>query len=99
MEEYLADLWGGGEDGEAEPEWVEEERRQFKEFRDKNGDGKLDRQEVEDWILPQDFDHSDVSHFSAHNTCAIQTCLPLFQMQAKMLFHLGGNASSCFRGG
>ena len=71
MEEYLADLWGGGEDGEAEPEWVEEERRQFKEFRDKNGDGKLDRQEVEDWILPQDFDHSDVSHFSTHKTCAI----------------------------
>jgi len=60
MEEYLADLWGGGEEGEAEPEWVDEERKQFKEFRDKNGDGKLDRQEVEDWILPQDFDHSDV---------------------------------------
>ena len=60
MEEYLADLWGG-EEGGKEPEWVEEERKQFKEFRDKNGDGKLDRQEVEDWILPQDFDHSDVS--------------------------------------
>jgi len=60
MEEYLADLWGGGEGGEKEPEWVEEERKQFKEFRDRNGDGKLDRQEVEDWILPQDFDHSDV---------------------------------------
>jgi len=59
MEEYLADLWGG-EEGGKEPEWVEEERKQFKEFRDKNGDGKLDRQEVEDWILPQDFDHSDV---------------------------------------
>jgi len=60
MEEYLADLWTGGEAGEKEPEWVEEERKQFKEFRDKNGDGKLDRQEVEEWILPQDFDHSDV---------------------------------------
>ena len=61
MEEYLADLWTGGETGEKEPEWVEEERKQFKEFRDRNGDGKLDRQEVEEWILPQDFDHSDVS--------------------------------------
>jgi len=60
MKEYLADLWGGEEDGEKEPEWVEEERKQFKEFRDKNGDGKLDRQEVEEWILPQDLDHSDV---------------------------------------
>jgi len=60
MEEYLADLWTGGETGEKEPEWVEEERKQFKEFRDRNGDGKLDRQEVEEWILPQDFDHSDV---------------------------------------
>lgn len=60
MEEYLADLWTGGETGEKEPEWVEEERKQFKEFRDKNADGKLDRQEVEEWILPQDFDHSEV---------------------------------------
>ena len=41
MEEYLADLWTGGETGEKEPEWVEEERKQFKEFRDKNADGKL----------------------------------------------------------
>ena len=66
MDEYLADLWTGGENGEKEPEWVEEERKQFKEFRDRNGDGKLDRQEVEEWILPQDFDHSDVSHIRIH---------------------------------
>jgi len=60
MEEYLADLWTGGEGAGTEPEWVEEERNQFRQYRDKNNDGKLDRQEVEDWILPPDFDHSDV---------------------------------------
>ena len=29
-----------------EPEWVTNEKKQFKEFRDKNGDGKMDRDEV-----------------------------------------------------
>ena len=26
-----------------------------------NGSGKLDRQEVEKWILPQDFEHSEMN--------------------------------------
>ncbi|CAG0920841.1 unnamed protein product [Notodromas monacha] len=41
LEEYIGDLFHG-EPGETEPDWVTQEREQFKEFRDKNGDGYLD---------------------------------------------------------
>lgn len=38
-------------DGNAdEPEWVKTEREQFVEFRDKNRDGKMDKEETKDWI-------------------------------------------------
>ena len=47
------------EHGEAEPEWVASERAQFNEFRDKNKDGKMDREETLDWILPSDYDHAE----------------------------------------
>lgn len=47
------------EGGEAEPEWVESERQQFSEFRDKNNDGKMDTEETLDWILPSDYDHAE----------------------------------------
>lgn len=46
-----------GED--EEPEWVTTERQQFTEFRDKNKDGKMDREETRDWILPHDYDHAE----------------------------------------
>uniref|UniRef100_A0A8C6P1M3 Reticulocalbin-3 n=1 Tax=Nothobranchius furzeri TaxID=105023 RepID=A0A8C6P1M3_NOTFU len=47
-------------DGDAsEPEWVKTEREQFTEFRDKNKDGKMDKEETRDWILPTDYDHAD----------------------------------------
>lgn len=46
------------ENGEEEPEWVASERQQFADFRDKNGDGKMDREETLDWILPADYDHA-----------------------------------------
>lgn len=42
-----------------EPEWVKTEREQFTEFRDKNKDGKMDKEETRDWILPNDYDHAD----------------------------------------
>lgn len=42
-----------------EPEWVTTERQQFTEFRDKNKDGKMDKDETRDWILPQDYDHAE----------------------------------------
>lgn len=47
------------QDGEEEPEWVATERQQFSEFRDKNKDGKMDKEETMDWILPSDYDHAE----------------------------------------
>lgn len=47
------------EDEMDEPDWVATEREQFSEFRDKNKDGKMDREETMDWILPADYDHAE----------------------------------------
>jgi hypothetical protein len=58
LEEYIGDLYHGAP-GEQEPDWVSQERDQFKEFRDKNGDGYLDEEEVKAWIMPPDYDHSE----------------------------------------
>lgn len=52
------DMYNSEDDGE-EPEWVAVERQQFAEFRDKNNDGKMDREETLDWILPSDYDHAE----------------------------------------
>lgn len=61
LEEYIADLYHeAGDGGEAEvPEWVVNEKEQFKEYRDKDKDGKLNVEEVKDWIIPPDYDHTD----------------------------------------
>ena len=47
------------DDDEDEPDWLKTEREQFAAFRDKDGDGKLSRQEVAEWIMPEDYDHSE----------------------------------------
>nr|XP_020512955.2 calumenin-A-like [Labrus bergylta] len=47
------------EEESEDPEWVESERQQFMEFRDKNKDGKMDKEETLDWILPSDYDHAE----------------------------------------
>ncbi|KAK4831937.1 hypothetical protein QYF61_020314 [Mycteria americana] len=58
LEEYIGDMYS--HDGDAdEPEWVKTEREQFVEFRDKNRDGKMDKEETKDWILPSDYDHAE----------------------------------------
>lgn len=59
LQEYIGDMYGGGEDGEEEPEWVVSEREQFTKFRDRNGDGFMDVEETKAWIIPPDFDHSE----------------------------------------
>lgn len=54
----LGDMYN--QEGDAtEPEWVKTEREQFTEFRDKNKDGKMDKEETRDWILPNDYDHAE----------------------------------------
>jgi len=57
VDEYIGDMFNPA-NGEEEPEWVETEKRQFREYRDKNGDGKLGLDEVKDWILPDDYNHA-----------------------------------------
>lgn len=55
--DLVGDMWPNKE-GEEEPEWVKSEREQFSTFRDKNNDKKLDQDEVKEWIMPPDYDHS-----------------------------------------
>eukprot|EP00088_Acartia_fossae_P056646 TRINITY_DN6597_c0_g1_i3.p1 TRINITY_DN6597_c0_g1~~TRINITY_DN6597_c0_g1_i3.p1 ORF type:complete len:324 (-),score=96.58 TRINITY_DN6597_c0_g1_i3:68-1039(-) len=60
LEEYIGDMYKGGEEGEGEePEWVASEREQFTRLRDRDGNGYLDVEEVKAWIVPPDFDHSE----------------------------------------
>ncbi|XP_036399865.1 reticulocalbin-1-like [Megalops cyprinoides] len=56
-DEYIADMFSH-EDGGPEPDWVRTEREQFSDFRDTNKDGKMDKEEIRRWILPQDYDHA-----------------------------------------
>nr|XP_046235392.1 calumenin-A [Scatophagus argus] len=58
LQEYIGDMYTA-DDKEEEPEWVTTERQQFSEFRDKNHDGKMDKEETLDWILPSDYDHAE----------------------------------------
>ncbi|KAL4617922.1 calumenin isoform X1 [Arapaima gigas] len=58
LEEYIGDMYNHEGDPQ-EPEWVKTEREQFVEFRDKNKDGKMDKEETKDWILPSDYDHAE----------------------------------------
>ena len=52
-------MWPGTNDGdEGEPDWVKTEREQFQQYRDKDKDGLMNRDEVRDWVMPDDYDHS-----------------------------------------
>ncbi|XP_053576376.1 reticulocalbin-1 [Bombina bombina] len=57
QDEYIADMFSH-EDGAPEPDWVATEREQFADFRDLNKDGKMDKDEIRHWILPEDYDHA-----------------------------------------
>ncbi|KFM77593.1 Calumenin-A, partial [Stegodyphus mimosarum] len=57
LQEYIGDMYSGGEDDE--PDWVKNEKEQFSAYRDKNNDGFMDKDEVKEWILPSDYDHSE----------------------------------------
>ncbi|KAM4703928.1 reticulocalbin-3 [Rhinophrynus dorsalis] len=59
VDEYIGDMYNAQEE-EAEPDWVQSERKQFMDFRDLNKDGKMDRSEISHWILPQDYDHAEI---------------------------------------
>lgn len=52
------DLKKNLKEGEDEPAWIAVEIENFRSFRDKNGDGVMDREEIRNWILPADYDHT-----------------------------------------
>jgi len=54
----LGDMWP--ENDSEEPEWVKSEREQFSKYRDLNHNGFMDRDEVQQWISPSDYDHVKV---------------------------------------
>ncbi|CAI9740976.1 calumenin-B-like isoform X1 [Octopus vulgaris] len=67
LEEYITDIYGNedeDDEDEDDPDWVNEEKEQFHNFRDKNKDGFLDKAEVTEWLIPEEFNHLDteVSH-------------------------------------
>ncbi len=51
-------------EGGEEPEWLQSEREQFKSYRDKDGNGRLDLEEIGDWVMPKEYDHAhaEVNH-------------------------------------
>ncbi|XP_045176474.2 calumenin-B-like isoform X4 [Mercenaria mercenaria] len=57
LDEYIGDMWPNKD--EDEPEWVKGEREQFSSYRDTNGDGFMDKDEVKNWIIPPNYDHSE----------------------------------------
>uniref|UniRef100_A0A914HVY5 Reticulocalbin-3 n=1 Tax=Globodera rostochiensis TaxID=31243 RepID=A0A914HVY5_GLORO len=62
MAEYIGDMYRPDDYPELngkEPEWVQSERDMFKEHRDKDKDGKLNKDEMRDWVMPLNFDHAD----------------------------------------
>ncbi|KER21986.1 hypothetical protein T265_09816 [Opisthorchis viverrini] len=64
QKEYIDDLWVPSSPSEEEPDWIKDERKHFDDERDKDHDGKLDKEEVRAWIFPPGDDHveSEVSH-------------------------------------
>lgn len=42
---FTGDMYPGP-DGDLEPEWVKNEKEQFSQYRDKDGDGFMDKEEV-----------------------------------------------------
>lgn len=54
--------------GEPEPDWVARERAQFREHRDLDKNGKMDRHEVGEWIMPSGYDpvEAEAQHLFYH---------------------------------
>jgi len=77
---WSGDMWSRKDEEDEEPDWVKEERNQFSTYRDKNKDGMMDRDEVKEWIIPDDYDHADseakhLIHEADQNQVSTTTCL------------------------
>lgn len=62
-----ADIYDGDDDDDEDddenqdgvPDWVESEKDQFKNFRDRDQDGFLDLEEVKSWVIPEEYETSE----------------------------------------
>uniref|UniRef100_A0A1W7R9T7 Reticulocalbin-3 n=1 Tax=Hadrurus spadix TaxID=141984 RepID=A0A1W7R9T7_9SCOR len=59
LEEYIGDMYRGSGQADDEPDWVKNEREQFSTYRDKDKDGVMNKEEIRDWLLPTDYNHSE----------------------------------------
>lgn len=59
LDEYINDIYASDAAGNDVPDWIHVEKEQFSNHRDKDKDGFMDKDEVRDWVLPQDFDQSE----------------------------------------
>ncbi|VDL19435.1 unnamed protein product [Hymenolepis diminuta] len=72
VDEYLIDLarsYGRPFDPKGPlDDWGQKEKDQFLKHRDKNGDKRMDRQEVGEWIMPTDYDpvEAEAKHLIYH---------------------------------
>ena len=59
---------GEGAAQEELPDWIEEEKKDFKERLDKNGDNVLDHDEIREWVAPTEtaFRKEEVEHLFKH---------------------------------
>lgn len=59
-QEYVDDIWPHHERDftEEEPEWLVSEREHFSTHRDIDGDGRLNKEELKQWIMPDNYDHA-----------------------------------------
>jgi len=55
--EYISDMYHPDGDEEEEPVWLKIEIEHFRTIRDKDGDGFLNHDEVQNWLLPVEYDH------------------------------------------
>jgi len=58
VEEFISDMWDSTENNNTvEPDWIKTERENFRNYRDLDHDGKMNRKEVELWLMPNDYDN------------------------------------------
>jgi len=58
LEEYTNDMYEPAEN-KPMPDWVQAERTQFEQVRDKDANGFMDKNEIREWLFPNDYNHLD----------------------------------------
>lgn len=68
MQSLTENIWQPRDKTEKEPIWLKTEKEQFGTHKDRNGDGKLDRKEIEAWLYPENYDRyeAEANHLMYH---------------------------------